>query len=233
MRVSFSMHITVYLQLQKLLLSPTLFQPSIVTLRICSYLYQNLSKGSAIDLFATANIAVGYFLIMYVVTPLMYWFNVYKARNSPIFSDEKYDHEGRLYLSIVLLLTYGFSFACLTATVVHVFLFHGWDLWHLSKSALQEKKMDVHTKLMRKYKQVPKWWFMIILRINIIATVFVCEYYKNQLQLPWWGVLLACCLAFFFTLPIGVIAVTTNQTPGLNVITEYIILSTSSKMERQ
>lgn len=39
---------------------------------------------------------------------------------------EKYDHEGRLYLSIVLLLTYGFSFACLTATVVHVFLFHGW-----------------------------------------------------------------------------------------------------------
>ncbi|KAH0718375.1 hypothetical protein KY285_014406 [Solanum tuberosum] len=197
--------------------------------------------------FATANIAVGYFLIMYVVTPLMYWFNVYKARNFPIFSDglfkengqdyniskiidpnfhidlEKYDHEGRLYLSIVLLLTYGFSFACLTATVVHVFLFHGRDLWHLSKSALQEKKMDVHTKLMRKYKQVPEWWFTIILLINIAATVFVCEYYKNQLQLPWWGVLLACGLAFFFTLPIGVITATTNQTPGLNVITEYIM----------
>ncbi|KAH0700153.1 hypothetical protein KY284_014368 [Solanum tuberosum] len=197
--------------------------------------------------FATANIAVGYFLIMYAVTPLMYWFNVYKARNFPIFSDglfkengqdyniskiidpnfhidlEKYDHEGRLYLSIVLLLTYGFSFACLTATVVHVFLFHGRDLWHLSKSALQEKKMDVHTKLMRKYKQVPEWWFTIILLINIAATVFVCEYYKNQLQLPWWGVLLACGLAFFFTLPIGVITATTNQTPGLNVITEYIM----------
>ncbi|KAL3377886.1 hypothetical protein AABB24_004007 [Solanum stoloniferum] len=197
--------------------------------------------------FATANIAVGYFLVMYAVAPLMYWFNVYKARNFPIFSDglfkengqdyniskiidpnfhidlEKYDHEGRLYLSIVLLLTYGFSFACLTATVVHVFLFHGRDLWHLSKSALQEKKMDVHTKLMRKYKQVPEWWFTIILLINIAATVFVCEYYKNQLQLPWWGVLLACGLAFFFTLPIGVITATTNQTPGLNVITEYIM----------
>uniref|UniRef100_M0ZW50 Oligopeptide transporter OPT family n=1 Tax=Solanum tuberosum TaxID=4113 RepID=M0ZW50_SOLTU len=107
---------------------------------------------------------------MYVVTPLMYWFNVYKAKNLPIFSDgmfkensqdynisniidpnfhidlEKYDHEDRLYLSIVLLLTYGFSFA----TVVHVFLFHGRDLWHLSKSSTQEKKMDVQTKLMRK-----------------------------------------------------------------------------------
>uniref|UniRef100_M0ZW48 Oligopeptide transporter OPT family n=1 Tax=Solanum tuberosum TaxID=4113 RepID=M0ZW48_SOLTU len=193
--------------------------------------------------FATANIAVGYFLIMYAVTPLMYWFNVYKARNFPIFSDglfkengqdyniskiidpnfhidlEKYDHEGRLYLSIVLLLTYGFSFACLTATVVHVFLFHGRDLWHLSKSALQEKKMDVHTKLMRKYKQVPEWWFTIILLIIIAATVFVCEYYKNQLQLPWWGVLLACGLAFFFTLPIGVITATTNQ------VSTYLIFS--------
>ncbi|XP_009773684.1 oligopeptide transporter 7-like [Nicotiana sylvestris] len=197
--------------------------------------------------FATANIAVGYFLLLYVVTPLMYWSNVYKAKNFPIFSDglfkengqdynissiidqnfhidlEKYEHEGRLYLSIFLSLTYAFSFACLTATVVHVFLFHGQELWQLSKSALKEKKMDVHTKLMRKYKQVPEWWFQIILVINIAATVFVCEIYKNQLQLPWWGVLLACGLAFFFTLPIGVITATTNQTPGLNIITEYIM----------
>ncbi|KAH0718374.1 hypothetical protein KY285_014405 [Solanum tuberosum] len=32
-----------------------------------------------------------------------------------------------------------------------------------------------------------------------------------------------CGLAFFFTLPIGVITATTNQIPGLNVITEYIM----------
>lgn len=31
------------------------------------------------------------------------------------------------------------------------------------------------------------------------------------LQLPWWGVMLACAIAFFFTLPIGIIAATTNQ----------------------
>lgn len=71
--------------------------------------------------------------------------------------------------------------------------------------------MDIHTKLMRKYKQVPEWWFLSILLVNIAATVFICEYYKTQLQLPWWGVLLACGLAFFFTLPVGVITATTNQ----------------------
>ena len=85
------------------------------------------------------------------------------------------------------------------------------EIWLLSKSAFSEKKMDIHTKLMRRYKQVPEWWFTCILLVNIMATIFTCQYFKDQLQLPWWGVLLACALALFFTLPIGVITATTNQ----------------------
>jgi hypothetical protein len=69
----------------------------------------------------------------------------------------------------------------------------------------------LHTKLMRRYKQVPEWWFVCILIANIAVTIFACEYYIEQLQLPWWGVLLACAIAFFFTLPIGIITATTNQ----------------------
>ncbi|CAK9156999.1 unnamed protein product [Ilex paraguariensis] len=197
--------------------------------------------------FATANVALGFALVMYVITPIVYWLNIYKAKNFPIFSDdlftfsgqkynisaiidpnfhldmEAYEHEGRLYLSTFFAMTYGVSFACLTATVVHVLLFHGRELWQQSKSALQETKMDVHTKLMRKYKQVPEWWFTCLLLTNIAATIFASQYYKDQLQLPWWGVLLACGIAFFFTLPSGIITATTNKTPGLSVITEYII----------
>ena len=85
------------------------------------------------------------------------------------------------------------------------------EIWQLSKSAFQEKRMDVHTRLMSKYNQVPEWWFVCILIANIGLTIFACEYYIDQLQLPWWGVLLACALAFFFTLPIGIITATTNQ----------------------
>ncbi|XVF18042.1 hypothetical protein REPUB_Repub10bG0177300 [Reevesia pubescens] len=197
--------------------------------------------------FATVNIAAGFALIMYVITPIAYWLNLFKAKNFPIFSDslftstgqnynisaiidskfhidmEAYEREGPLYISTQFAMIYGVCFACLTATVVHVFLFHGREILHLSKSAFQEKKLDVHTKLMRKYKQVPQWWFICILVLNIAATIYIFEYYNDQLQLPWWGVLLACGLAIFFTLPVGVIAATTNQTPALNVITEYII----------
>lgn len=71
--------------------------------------------------------------------------------------------------------------------------------------------MDIHTRLMRKYKQVPEWWFVCILLANIALTIFACEYYIDQLQLPWWGVLLACAIAIAFTLPIGIITAITNQ----------------------
>jgi OPT oligopeptide transporter protein len=85
------------------------------------------------------------------------------------------------------------------------------EIWQLSKSAFQEKKVDIHTRIMRRYKQVPEWWFICILIATIALTVFSCEYYIDQLQLPWWGVFLACALAIFFTLPIGIITATTNQ----------------------
>ncbi|KAK1258104.1 Oligopeptide transporter 7 [Acorus gramineus] len=197
--------------------------------------------------FATANIAVGFVFIMYVVTPIAYWLNVYKAKNFPIFSDglftssgqsynissiinsnfrldiQAYEKEGPLYLSTFFAVTYGIGFASLTATIAHVALFHGREILEMSKSAFQKKTMDVHTRLMSVYKQVPEWWFVCILAANIALTVFACEYYNDQLQLPWWGVLLACALAIFFTLPIGIITATTNQTPGLNIITEYIM----------
>lgn len=96
------------------------------------------------------------------------------------------------------------------------------DIWQRSKSSLKEKP-DVHTRLMKNYKEVPQAWFLGILGVMILVSIVACEVYNEQLQLRWWGVLLACGLAFFFTLPIGVITAVTNQTPGLNIITEYMI----------
>ncbi|XP_052732201.1 oligopeptide transporter 6 isoform X3 [Vigna angularis] len=198
--------------------------------------------------FATANIAVGFFLIMYVMTPISYWFNAYHAKTFPIFSSKlfmgngsrydistivdsdfhldrhAYSINGPVHLSTFFAMTYGLGFAALSATIVHVLLFHGREIWNQSKMAFgNSKKVDIHTRLMRRYKSVPMWWFYIILVVNIALIIFICEHYKESLQLPWWGVLLACAISIFFTLPIGIINATTNQQPGLNIITEYII----------
>ncbi|XP_071732178.1 oligopeptide transporter 6-like [Rutidosis leptorrhynchoides] len=199
--------------------------------------------------FASANIAVGFCFMMFVVTPLSYFLNLYRAKNFPFFSmglykadgstyntsavinsnfqfDKiAYDKQGPLYMSTFFAMTYGLGFAALSATIVHVLINNGSDIWDKMKGSFtnsKNKKIDVHTKLMQVYKQVPMWWFLAILVVNIALILFTCHHYADILQLPWWGVLLACAIAILFTLPIGIISATTNQQPGLNVITEYV-----------
>ncbi|KAF3956477.1 hypothetical protein CMV_018393 [Castanea mollissima] len=159
-----------------------------------------LGSSLASPWFATTNVVVGFALFMYVITPIAYWLNIYEAKTFPTFPDGLFTSTGQKYnVSAIIDPT-----SALTMS----------EIWQLSKSALQEKKTDVHTKLMRKYKQVPQWWFMCLLVVNIVATIFACRYYIDQLQLPWWSILLACSLALFFTLPVGVITATTNQGRG-------------------
>ncbi|XP_024538119.1 oligopeptide transporter 7 [Selaginella moellendorffii] len=206
-----------------------------------------LSSPLATPWFAIANVMVGFLIVMYVITPAAYFSNVYSAKTFPIFSSQLFADDGSRYnisrvvnerfeldvqaynsysklnLSTFFVFTYGVGFAALTATVSHVVLFHGKEMWSRAVAAFHAEKLDVHTRLMRKYKPCPQWWFLALLALSIFGSIITCVVFKDQVQLPWWGVLLACGLAFVFTLPIGVITATTNQTPGLNVITEFII----------
>ncbi|GMN40196.1 hypothetical protein TIFTF001_009423 [Ficus carica] len=76
---------------------------------------------------------------------------------------------------------------------------------------------------MKNYKDIPPWWFHVLLAATITVSLALCIFLKKEVQLPWWGLLFASALAFIFTLPVSVITATTNQTPGLNIITEYIM----------
>ncbi|XP_022848367.1 oligopeptide transporter 1-like [Olea europaea var. sylvestris] len=198
--------------------------------------------------FAIINTLVGFFLVMYVLIPLVYWLNAYEAKKFPIFSSHTYDYTGniynisrvldkktfdldvagfesysKLYLSVFFAFTYGLGFASLAATISHVGLFHGSTIWEFWSKAKTEKG-DVHTRIMKKnYAAVPDWWFYVILAVVFALALLACEGFGKQLQLPWWGLLSACSIAFFFTLPIGVIQATTNQQIGLNIITELVI----------
>ncbi|BFI12331.1 hypothetical protein MPTK1_4g06980 [Marchantia polymorpha subsp. ruderalis] len=206
-----------------------------------------LGSPLATPFFAIANIFAGFCVITYIITPICYYLDVYNAKTFPIFSSRLFDASGQLYdinrvisnkfsldveaynnysklhISVFFVMTYGVGFAALTATISHVILFHGKDIWYQMRAALRLKQEDVHTRLMRAYPEVPGWWFHGLLLLFIILSIAACEVFNDQLQLPWWGVLFACALAIAFTLPIGVIAATTNQVPGLNIITEYLI----------
>lgn len=87
-----------------------------------------------------------------------------------------------------------------------------WQMWRKTANAVKDQVGDIHTRLMKKnYEAVPQWWFHIILVSMVGLAIFACEGFGKQLQLPWWGVLMACGIALFFTLPIGIIQATTNQ----------------------
>lgn len=85
-------------------------------------------------------------------------------------------------------------------------------MWKKTGEALKNQIGDVHTRLMKQnYDEVPQWWFHVILVSMVVLALWACEGFGNQLQLPWWGVLLACGIALVFTLPIGIITATTNM----------------------
>lgn len=87
-----------------------------------------------------------------------------------------------------------------------------WQMWKKTAVAAKDHLSDVHTRLIKKnYEAVPQWWFQAILILNVGLALYACEGFGRQLQLPWWGLFLACGIAFSFTLPIGIIQATTNQ----------------------
>lgn len=197
--------------------------------------------------FAIVNVFIGYVIIIYVVIPISYWkLDLFNAKTFPIFSshlftadggdydigaivndkfelDEvQYQKQGRVHLSMFFALTYGFGFATIASTLTHVGLFYGGEVYNRFRASYRGKD-DVHTKMMKRYADIPGCWFYSLMGLSMAVSLFLCTALNSQIQLPWWGLIFAMGMAFVFTLPIAIITATTNQTPGLNIITEYVM----------
>ncbi|KAE8724371.1 Oligopeptide transporter 2 [Hibiscus syriacus] len=194
------------------------------------------------------NVGVGFIMFIYIIVPICYWkYNTFDAQKFPIFSNQLFTSSGhkydttkiltpqyqlnipaynsysKLYLSPLFALSIGSGFARFTATLTHVALFNGRDILRQSRSAIKTVKLDIHGKLMKKYKQVPEWWFLVLLIGSMALSLLMSFVYKKEVQLPWWGMLFAFGLAWLVTLPIGVIQATTNQQPGYDIIAQFMI----------
>ncbi|KAH7426103.1 hypothetical protein KP509_11G084900 [Ceratopteris richardii] len=199
--------------------------------------------------FVLVNMTVGAGLVLYVVTPLLYYgTNSYKARNFPIFSSSLFTEHGQrynvtvallhpenptaiqgdLYLSVSFAVIIALLFAAPISTVTHFLLFHGKEtfqsFWPRAASKDQEPVdlVDVHTHLMKRYPDIPKRWFVVLLVLCIVGVMAISVPFKDQVQIPWWGILLGCTMAALLTLPVGVIMATTNMSPSLMVLMQFI-----------
>ncbi|KAF9189566.1 hypothetical protein BGZ51_009461 [Haplosporangium sp. Z 767] len=192
--------------------------------------------------FAQVNILVGFILVAWIMVPWAYYTNLWNSKNYPILSPElflesgeaynltrilsnnvldenKYEEYGPVRMDSFFALTYGVGFAGLTATVVHVILYNGKEMLARWRSARLENE-DIHSRLMRVYPEVPDWWYIFLFVVSITLSLVTCVVWD---YMPWWAVLLAMAIAIFFVLPVGIVQAVTNQQPGLNIVTEYVI----------
>ncbi|KAH0835722.1 OPT oligopeptide transporter [Lanmaoa asiatica] len=211
---------------------------------------------------AEANIFVGFVFFFWFLVPILYYTNTWYSEYLPMSTRVSYDNTGStynvaqiinadaslnltaygqyspLFLSMTFALSYGLSFASITATLTHAFLYFRKQIWVQSRRSMDEQP-DIHARLMSKYKQVPEWWYGIIFGASVsspnsldmsnpylIVSMFVFGIILIEVwhtDFPVWAFCLALVIAFFYVIPIGMIQAITNQQVGLNVITELII----------
>lgn len=193
---------------------------------------------------AEANVAVGFLFFFWFLTPILYYTNVLYFQFMPISSRTSYDNTGAsydvtrilnndstinleayhnyspLFLSTTFAMSYGLSFASITATLMHTFLYFRKQIWVQARRSMHEQP-DIHARLMSVYPQVPEWWYAGIFLSMFTAGIIAIEVWPTQF--PVWAFVLALIISFAYIIPIGMIQAITNQQIGLNVITELII----------
>ncbi|KAJ7260650.1 OPT oligopeptide transporter [Mycena rebaudengoi] len=212
---------------------------------VVNQLFDHAHRLAARDaMWAEANIAVGFVFFFWILTPALYFTNTWYAKYMPISSGGSFDNRGKTYkvaniltddkvfdeakykayspifLSTTFAISYGLSFASITATITHAFLFFRKQIWTQSRRAMHEQP-DIHARLMAVYPQVPQWWYIIIFLSMFVFGVVSIEVWDTKFPVQYF--ILALVIAFFYVIPIGMIQAITNQQVGLNVITELII----------
>jgi len=85
--------------------------------------------------------------------------NIINADSS--FNLEAYSAYSPLFLSVSFAMAYGLSFASITATLTHTYLYYRKQIWTQARRSLSEQP-DIHARLMSVYKEVPDWWYLTI-----------------------------------------------------------------------
>ncbi|KAH6718357.1 OPT oligopeptide transporter protein-domain-containing protein [Leptodontidium sp. MPI-SDFR-AT-0119] len=191
---------------------------------------------------AAMNVFAGFVIFFWIVTPGLYYSNVWFTAYLPICTAELYDNTASVYnitrvmnsdgtfnvaeyeayspsfLPATFAFVYGISFAALTAVPVHIYLWHGKEI----KDAFAGRtKLDIHARLMRLYKQTPWYWYGAITVVVLVASMLMVHFYHTSL--PVWAILLATIIPAIYIIPCGIIQGITNVNANqLNVLSEFI-----------
>ncbi len=133
-----------------------------------------------------------------------------------LFDEAAYKAYSPLFLSTTFSLQYGLAFAGAIAVIVHTALFHGREIYERAKASKADEE-DIHTRLMRNYRDAPDWWYAVLMLIMLgfcFGTI-----YGYETHLTGWALIVALLISLIWAIPVGMVKAITNIDIGLNVIT--------------
>ncbi|KAL2432245.1 Glutathione transporter 1 [Exophiala dermatitidis] len=95
-----------------------------------------------------------------------------------------------------------------------------YSLRRIDSSTMRASGEDVHNRLMRRYEDVPMWWYAGTFVTMLAVGIFVVEYYP--VHLPWYGLLMALGITTVLFIPVGIVMAITNQHSSLYLICQLI-----------
>ncbi|KAL4253651.1 oligopeptide OPT transporter family protein [Abortiporus biennis] len=184
--------------------------------------------------------------IGYIVLTLAYYKNAFNARDLVFMSTSLFASDGTTYNQTAILTpdntldpaqlqvvglprytaTYAISQICynfaLGAAITHVLVWHWGDLkrafggFRFLKG--QQDIDDPHYQEMRKYPEVPQWWYMLLFVISLGVGIG-CSYTTGEALLPWWSIIFFTFLSCIIAVCLGFITATT----GFQISIKYAI----------
>ncbi|TDL22395.1 glutathione transporter [Rickenella mellea] len=192
---------------------------------------------------AQMNILVIFVLLAWVVLPIMYYTNTFYSKFLPMNAPYPFDNMGLpynitaitrnnqfdlelykayspLFLPLTFVMEYGGCFVGLTAVFTQTFLWHRNDVMRHLRYSMKDH-LDVHTRLMSRYPEVPYWWYTVICVLTFALAVLTIVVFDTQL--PVWGLVLALGIGSLFTVPGSFLAAMANQGIQVNVLAELVV----------
>ena len=161
--------------------------------------------------------------------------NRYNVKNivdeNTLFDQTKYEQVGPPYYSAANLVVYGSFIALYPFSIVYEGFMNRKPIWNALKGlvhgfrnwrgSVYEGFYDPHTTMMKKYKEVPDWVFLLVLVVSIVLAIICVQIYP--VQTPVWGIFFAVGINFVFLIPLTIIYATTGFSFGLNVLVQLIV----------
>ncbi|KAJ3212063.1 hypothetical protein HDU82_004031 [Entophlyctis luteolus] len=133
-----------------------------------------------------------------------------------------YDSVKPIYVPTFFAVYYWTAFTVFSASLMHVGLWYGSEIWYRLTTKLKDLDTeDIHTRMMDVYPEVPDWWYLLLLCLSCIGSVFVCGQ-DDGFDFPYYGLAISIGLALIAFVPVGIIEAISGQKVDLAAIGQIV-----------